>query len=226
MICGQGSSVNHTVAGRCVLPRWCGRWACEECRVVRRKRVIAEIVGGEPTLFLTITWKVRPDWTPADAARALSRAWAKFAAAHNRQHGARSLQYYVVPEPTKRGWPHLHIAIRAKWISIRKLRKLMAAEIGSPVLKLIKLDGIHRLAAYLAKYMAKGPTQFGTMKRYWKTLGWLLPAFLEEAGRRRQAGAWFRDPRDWQEIAFDAKLRGFRVVHLDPGCFIQCRIPP
>ena len=187
-ICGQGSSVNHTLAGRCVLPRWCGRWGCEECRVVRLKRVIAEIMGGEPTLFLTITWLVRAGWTPEEAARALSRAWAKFAAWHNRKHGERSLQYFVVPEATKKGWPHLHIAIRAPWISLKKLRALLAAEIQSPVVKLIVLDGIHRVAAYLAKYLGKGPHQFGTMKRYWKTLSWLLPAFFEEGRRRRQAG--------------------------------------
>ena len=225
-ICGQGSSVNHTLAGRCVLPRWCGRWGCEECRVVRLKRVIAEIMGGEPTLFLTITWLVRAGWTPEEAARALSRAWAKFAAWHNRKHGERSLQYFVVPEATKKGWPHLHIAIRAPWISLKKLRALLAAEIQSPVVKLIVLDGIHRVAAYLAKYLGKGPHQFGTMKRYWKTLSWLLPAFFEEGRRRRQPGEWYADPRSWQEIAFDAVLRNHRVEYLDPGVFIHRPAPP
>jgi len=193
---------------------------------VRLKRVIAEIIGGEPTLFLTLTWLVRAGWTPEEAARALSRAWAKFAAAHNRQHGPRALQYFVVPEATKKGWPHLHIAIRAPWISLKKLRAFMAKEIGSPVLKLIKLDGVHRVAAYLAKYLGKGPHQFGTMKRYWKTLGYILPAFFEEGARRRRTGGWYADPRPWQEIAFDATLRGFRVERLDPGVFIHARAPP
>ena len=101
MICGQGSSVNHTVTGRCVLPKWCGRWTCDDCRTVRLKRVIAEIVGGEPDQFLTLTWRVREQYTPPEAARALSRAWAKFVAGYNRLHGPRSLQYFVVIEATE-----------------------------------------------------------------------------------------------------------------------------
>lgn len=193
---------------------------------MRLKRLIAEIVGGEPTLFLTITWHVRPGWTPEHAARRLSHAWAKYVALHNRTHGPRSLQYFVVVEATKQGWPHLHIAIRAPWISIRKLRAFLAKETASPVLKLIKLDRIHRVAAYLAKYLGKGPRQFGTCKRYWKTLSWLLPAFLEEGDRRRRVGAWYRDPRSWQDIAFDAVLRGFKVERLDPGVFIPRKVPP
>lgn len=226
MLCGQGSSINHTVAGRCVLPRWCGRWACDDCRVIRQKRLIAEIVGGEPDQFLTVTWHVRDGWTPAEAARALSRAWAKFAAAYNRRHGKRALQYFAVIEATKNGWPHLHIAIRAPWISVRKLRAFLVAEIDSPQLKLLKLDKVQRVAAYLAKYLGKGPHQFGTCKRYWKTLGWLLPAFLDEGGRRRRAGVWCADPRSWQEVAFDAVLRNFKVEQLDPGVFILAKVPP
>lgn len=226
MLCGEGASVNHTPAGRCVLPRWCGTWACEECRLVRLKRVIAEIIGGEPTIFLTLTWKVRPGWTPDEAARALSRAWAKFVALYNRQHGARSLQYYVVPEATKKGWPHLHLAVRAEWVSHHALSEFMEAEIGSPIVRLIALDGIHRVAAYLAKYLGKGPHQFGTMKRYWRTLGYLLPAFFEDRVSRRRAGEWHSDPRHWQEIAWDAALRGFSVDRLAPGAFIHARAPP
>jgi len=226
MICGQGSSVNHTVAGRCVLPRWCGRWACEDCRIVRAKRVIAEIVGGEPTLFLTITWKVREDWTPEQAARALTRVWQKYAAWHRRHHGTATLQYFVVIEATDAGWPHLHIAIRATSISLKTLRAMLAADIQSPVCKLISLGKINRLAAYLAKYMGKGPFQFGTLKRYWRTLAWLLPEFLDEGRRRRRTGQWCADPRAWQEVAFDAALRGFKVERLDPGVFIHARAPP
>ena len=226
MICGQGSSVNHTVAGRCALPRWCSRWACDDCRPVKLKGLIAQLIGGKPTLFLTLTVQVRADWTPLEAAHALSRAWAKFAAMHNRQHGARALQYMLSIEATEAGWPHLHILIRAPWISLTKLRAHMKAEIASPVLKLISLDGIHRVAAYVAKYIGKGPRQFGTMKRYWKTLDWLLPEFHEERRRRRRTGLWTLDPRSWQEIAFDAALRGFRTEPLNPGVLIHARAPP
>jgi len=226
MLCGECSSVNHTPTGRCALPRYCGRWGCDKCRPVRRKRVIAEIIGGQPTDFLTLTTQVRADWTPDEAARALPRAWARYAAWHNRKYGKRSLQYFAVMEATKQGWPHLHITIRANWIDLRKLRAILVADLRSPVCKLIKLDGIHRVAAYLAKYLGKAPHQFGTGKRYWKTLDWLLPAFFEDREARRRSGAWFPDPRSWQEIAFDAALRGFKVEQLNPGVFLPARVPP
>ena len=226
MSCGETSVVNHTPAGRCVLPKWCGRWQCDDCAVVRRKRIIAEICGGLPTLFLTITWKVRDGWTPDEAARALKRAWQRYGAWHRRHHGTATLQYLAVMEATDAGWPHIHFAIRANSISLKTLRAMLAKDIDSPVLKLLKLKGVHRLAAYLAKYLGKGPHQFGTMKRYWKTLSWLLPDFLDEGRRRRRTGEWCADPRTWQEIAFDAGLRGFRVDQLQPGAFIHARAPP
>ena len=226
MFCGETSVVNHTPAGRCVLPRWCSRWACTSCRVIRLKRVIAEIVGGEPTFFLTVTWKVRAGWTPEEAARALIKTWQRYAAWHRRNHGDHPLQYFVVIEATQAGWPHLHLAIRADWIYLTTLRGMLEADIQSPVCKLIPLDKINRLAAYLAKYMGKGPFQFGTLKRYWRTLAYLLPEFLDEGRRRRRTGQWCTDPRSWQEIAFDAGLRGFRVEQLQPGAFIHARAPP
>ena len=224
--CGQESRVNHGAAGRCALPRWCDKWDCAACRVHKQKRVMEEIAAGDPNLFLTITWRVRPGWTPEAAAQALRAAWAKWAALHNRRRGRRDLQYYAVPEPTDAGWPHIHLAVRCKWVSLRKLRAFLAAEIDSPVVKLVKLDGVHRVAAYLAKYMSKGPTRFGTMKRYWRTLDYLSPEYLEERAARRMPGVWQIDPRSWQEIAFDAVLRGFRVVYLDPGVQIHAKVPP
>lgn len=224
--CGQDSRVNHSATGRCALPRWCYTWACPKCRVFKQKRVMEEIAAGDPNLFLTITWRVRTGWTPEQAAQALRAAWAKFAALHNRRRGKRDLQYFVVPEPTDAGWPHLHIAVRCKWFSLRKLRALLKAEIDSPVIKLLKLDGVHRVAAYLAKYMAKGPTRFGTMKRYWRTLDYLPSDWREERAARRTPGVWHIDPRPWQEIAFDAVLRGFQVAYLNPGVQIQFKKPP
>ena len=113
-----------------------------------------------------------------------------------------------------------------KWVPHHELSDFMEAEIGSPNVRLISLDGVHRVAAYLAKYLGKGPHQFGTLKRYWRTLGYLLPAFFEDRETRRRAGEWFSDPRSWQEIAFDAALRGFKVEHLKPGIFIPARLPP
>ena len=226
ILCGQGTRVNHAAAGRCLLPRYCNCWSCGDCAPKKKKRVMAEIAGGEPNIFLTITWKVRPGWTPVEAARALSDAWAKYAALYNRRHGPGSLQYCVVREPTEAGWPHMHIAVRARWIPKRELSAFLEAEIQSPIIKLISLDGVHRIAAYLAKYMTKGPHQFGTLKRYWRTLGYLLPAFHDEQASRRRSGTWGTDDRHWREIAWDAVLRNFRVDTYAAGAFIYARAPP
>lgn len=226
MMCGDEACVNHAHNGRCVLPRYCGTWECRECRKVRLKRLLHEIAGGAPTIFLTLTWWVRPGWTFEAAARAQRAAWAKYVALFNRKHGPKALQYIVVCEATLKGWPHLHIAARAKWIPHKALSKFMKAEIDSPVVDVQSLKQVRSVAKYLAKYLSKGPHQFATLKRYWKTLGYLLPAYFEDRAYRRRSGSWCLDPRSWQEIAFDAVLRGFKIEKLDPGVFIRAKAPP
>lgn len=226
MLCGNTSSVKHTDTGRCALPRYCGAWTCPACMPGRLTRLSEELAGGAPLLFLTLTWAVRPGFTPEDAARRQRQAWAKYVASYNREHGPRALQYMAVCEATKNGWPHLHILCRVPWIKAKELSAFMERETGSPMLKLLLLKSVRNVAKYLAKYMAKGPRQFGTLKRYWRTLGYLLPAFFEDRQARRRRAEWTADPRTWQEIGFDAALRGFRVDQLQPGVLIHAKKPP
>lgn len=226
MLCGQTSCVKHGDAGRCVLPRYCNTWSCRSCMVHRLRRLMEELAGGLPTIFLTLTWRVREGWTDAEIARAMAAAWAKWVAIYNREHGPRALQYMVVRERTKAGTPHMHIVIRAPWIPKRALSDFMRDEIDSPIVDVRSLKEVRSVAKYLAKYLTKGPAQFGTLKRYWRTLGYLQPEFLDDRRARRTLGDWRLDPRTWQEVGFDATLRGFRVEPLNPGAFIHARAPP
>ena len=226
MLCGQASLVKYTVAGRLVLPRPCNCWECDDCRPHRLKRLIVEALGGEPTIFLTLTWRVRPGWTPAAAAAAQSGAWAEYAAWYNRRHGDRALQYFAVREPTDAGWPHLHILVRASWVPHHELSDFMAIAIGSPIVKVESLKQVRSAVYYVSKYIAKGPHRFGTLKRYWRTLAYLLPAFLEARTARRESGVWQIDDRSWCEIRFGAICRNFMVEDLNPGVFIRARAPP
>jgi len=226
MICGQGSLVKYTVAGRTVLPFSCNCWDCPECRPYRLRRLVGEALGGAPASFVTITWAVRPGWTPAAAAQAQSDAWADYAAWYNRRHGEGALQYFAVREATEDGWPHMHILVRAAWVPHHELSAFMAARIGSPIVKIESLKQVRSAAHYVAKYVGKGPHRFGTLKRYWRTLAYLLPAFLEARAARRQSGVWQIDERDWWVLQFEAVLRCFSVEPLNPGVFIRARAPP
>lgn len=226
LICEATSRVKHSDTGRCVLPRYCNCWDCNSCRVYRLRRLMDELAGGLPTIFLTLTWRVRQGWSDVQIASAMAAAWAKWVAAYNREHGRRALQYMVVRERTKVGTPHMHIVLRAKWIPKRALSDFMRDEIDSPIVDVRGLKEVRSVARYLAKYLTKGPAQFGTLKRYWRTLDYLMPEYLDDRRARRSPGTWFLDPRWWPEIAFDAALRGFRVEHLAPGCYIHARPPP
>ena len=225
-ICGSTSRVKHTPAGRECSSDYCDRWSCGTCFRKRLKRLSEELAGGDPNIFITITWAVGRGIERIPAALLQRQAWAKFVALYNREHGACALQYMAVCEATQEDWPHMHILVRAKWVSQKKLSAFMKKEIGAEIVDVQSLKQIRSVAKYLAKYLAKGPAQYGTLKRYWRSLGYLLPEFLEERRGRRRPGQWGRDPRSWQAIAFDAALRGFRVDAFPSGCFIHARAPP
>lgn len=226
VICEASARVKDTVAGRCVLPRYCNTWNCVTCQPYRLKLLMAELAGGNPTIFVTITWAVDQGVERLAAAKAQRRAWAKYVAWYNRRHGEGALQYMVVCEGTRPDWPHLHILCRAKWIPHTELSAFMEAEIGSPIVEVQSLKQVRSVARYLAKYMSKGPRQYGTLKRYWRSLKYLMPDFLAERAVRRRPGGWRILADTWQWIAWDAVLRGFSVERLSPGAFIRARAPP
>ena len=167
--CGSQTLVKHVGAERRALSLRCRSWLCPDCADSRKRILIAQCHGGAPNTFLTLTWRVRPNVTPNEAAKQLSRSWRLLRLRIMRQRGMRKLPFQTVIEATAAGWPHLHILLRSIWIDKYWLSAQMQELCGSPIVKIQRIDRKAQVAAYVAKYAGSCAHKFGTAKRYWRS---------------------------------------------------------
>ena len=117
---------------------------------------------------------------PNHAARGLSRALRCLVKRTRRKYKLTAFPYFVVFEKTKRGWPHLHVLTRVRWIDQAWLSAQLVDLINAPVVDIRRITDSRMMASYIAKYLGKQPHRFGTCKRYWSTRDWdLRPKFSE-----------------------------------------------
>lgn len=174
MFCSEWSLVKKEFQQTTVIPLRCRCWTCEECRSLRTYQLVSEAKRGEPDLFITLTSKRRPDLTADQAAVLLAHAWRKVRALYLRIHGKGSLEFLCVFERTIKGWPHIHIVARCRWLDQRWLAAQMGSEIESPVCWVERIHSKSKIAAYVSKYIAKNPERFEGVKRYWRSKNYLM----------------------------------------------------
>lgn len=209
MICSEWCLVKRETAGLKVVPLRCHCWNCDECRPARTARLVYEAKTGQPNIFITLTSRNRPDQTPDEAARALAHAWRKVRAEYLREHGKRSLDFLAVFEATKRGWPHLHIVARCKWIDQAWLSARMDALTGSPIVDVRKIKDAKTLAHYVSKYIGKNPFRFQGVKRYWRSLKFLAPAPLDDPPVMDLGERWEPIDCNWRHMVEVLETHGW-----------------
>ena len=211
MFCAEWALVKIQFQTATVLPLKCKCWTCDECRPGRTKRLVEEAKSGAPTLFITLTSKRRQGLTPSEAAVLLSAAWTKVRRELLRERGKGSLAFLAVFEATKRGWPHLHIVARCKYIDQKWLSRRMAALHDSPVVDVRKIHGVRKVAAYVSKYVGKNPHRFDGVKRYWRSRDYLTPPPPDDPDPWAQTDCWDVVRRFWLFLAQDLERDGWNV---------------
>ena len=167
--CGEQSAVKHEVGGFSAVSLRCKSWLCPDCQSTRKKQLIAQAIGGEPTKFLTLTSKRREHLTPEQAAKEISHAWRLVRLRIMRRLKVKKLPFIAVMEKTKLGWPHLHILCRMPWFSVKQISIWMKEIMESPFVWIEHLDKAHKAAVYCSKYATKCEQKVGTSKRYWQS---------------------------------------------------------
>lgn len=226
MFCSEWALVKRTQPGLTVTPLRCKCWTCDQCRPARTARLIAEAKAGQPNTMITLTSRRVEGWSPHVAAQRLSHAWRQVRREYVKEHGKGSLAFLVVFEATKLGWPHLHIVARCKWIDQKWLSRRMGALIGSPYVWVNRIDGIERVAAYIAKYIGKNPHRFIGTKRYWRSQDYLLteeePATEEEPPYE----LWWIEKCSWRTAVRRFAENGYTVQFDGEKAILTHGIPP
>lgn len=190
------------------MPLRCRCWHCDECRPGRTRRLIEEAKTGLPTLFITLTSRRRADRTPAWAAQELVKCWRNLRRQYVRKHGKGSIPFLCVFEATKKGWPHLHIVARAPWVSQKWLSREMAKMHDSPIVDVRRVTGVSKVAHYISKYISKNPHRFEGVKRYWRSLDFLLPCLVPEPFQLVAPDGWTIVKANWREYAEECAAFG------------------
>ncbi len=226
MFCSEWSLVKQEFPGLTVMPLRCGCWSCDECEGPRRARLIREAKSGLPTLFITLTSRRRKDRTPSWAAQELVRAWRLIRRQYVRKHGPGSLPFLAVFEETKRGWPHLHIVARCKWLDQKWLSAQMLRLHDSPIVDVRRVDGLGKVAHYITKYIGKNPQRFEGVKRYWRSLDY-LDADPEDGPFDLVApDGWRIEKVNWMEYAASCEAAGFAAEYERTQVHLIWRGPP
>ncbi len=201
MFCAEWSLVKHDDPWTTIIPLRCHCWTCDDCRPGRVRRLVSEAKAGAPNLFVTLTSRYDPTGSREVAARRLVGAWRQVRREYLKAHGKRSLPFLAVFEATKRGWPHLHIICRARWLDQRWLSKRMGALIGAPIVDVRRVKGLGKVAAYVSKYVGKNPHRFAGVKRYWRSLDYLSPVADTDENKKDPRGTWEVVEMNWREYA-------------------------
>ncbi len=180
MLCSEWTLIKTKGRLSTITPLMCKCWTCDTCRPMRQARLVKEATDGRPNIFITLTSRRKPGRCPHQAARELVEAWRAVRSEFIARNGKGALPFLAVFEDTKRGWPHLHIVGRAKWVDQRWLSKRMGALIGAPIVDVRRVKGTNQVAHYIAKYIGKNPMAFRGTKRYWRSLDFLIPKSKEE----------------------------------------------
>lgn len=160
-------------------PIKCRRWSCHYCQPIRKRQLVAKAAAGQPDTFLTLTASPDTAKTPVEAARVLVVAWRKVRAEACRRYGYTTIPFIAVFEETKRGWPHIHILMRCKWIDQAWLSQRMMVHARAPIVDIRRVESVQHAVRYVFKYIGKAPVGFGTCKRYWTSRDY------ERSNRRR-----------------------------------------
>lgn len=201
---------------RLAIRAFCRRWECESCGPRKRAKLIKRVVQGAPTTFLTLTLNPALYENRLHAFSVATRAVNSLFKRLRRRFPVSGLQYALVWETTKKGWPHAHILMRAPYIPQALISRHWKELTGSPIVDIRKVKSHREIAYYVAKYLTKNPEAPPHAKRY--RMSRLFSAPLQTEGLP-----------DWLEhtpfVFVRQSLLDFQLWRFDDGMSIEQLLP-
>jgi len=93
------------------------------------------------------------------------------------RYKGKNLEYLVVIEAHKSGWPHLHVLCRSEWIDHAWLQAQTIDLLDAHRVDVERINRRSEVNAYCAKYCGKAAHKFGTTKRYWQSGSYQLTKY-------------------------------------------------
>lgn len=181
--------------------------------------------NSTPNLFITLTTSTRtaPDSHTAyfkanDAISKLIKRW-------RRKFPHDKVDYFLVWERTKAGWPHAHVLLKAPRVSKHWLSAQWKELTGSYIVDLQQVHSHIHAARYLAKYLAKDPQVPAGQRKYRRSAGFFTKADDMPTERLKVVGGWRREPFNDTVIFYQWVMTGYMVDRLPNGTLKRSSFP-
>ena len=167
---------------------------------------------GLPFMFLTLTVNPAFGINKEQRARRLLAAWRKWVREQRKKYGKHTVEYYYVFEDQQSGEPHLHIVGRWPRIEKEEISAWFEKEIRAPSTRIEGIKAAKDLCKYLTQYLTKGPTRFGTLKRYGYSRKYFIKARPQPHMDPAWQGRWETVDRPWLDLYHEYFMKGFRLA--------------
>ena len=206
------------------MPLYCRKWDCESCGKHHRRRLRRRLLAGEPNSFLTLTVNPALFESSEDAFRQASLAINRLFKVLRRRYPHAGIQYALVWERTKRGWPHAHILLKAPYLPqallSREWRRLSGASIVD--IRQIRTEG--EAAAYVTKYLTKDPAVPFGFRRFRFSLAYAPAAARQRLSDLLGINTWTRCAAPVTEALQSLNDHGYDLYEYLPELWVS--VPP
>lgn len=158
------------------VPITCRSWDCASCAKTNKRRLLRRLRYAEPNLFVTLTTSERTAASPEEAFARANRALPVLFKRWRRRFPNDRLDYFLVWERTKRGWPHIHLLLVAPGVAKRWLSRQWLELTGCYIVDIQPVRSLTHAASYLAKYLTKDPQVPAGFRRWRRTAGFFNTA--------------------------------------------------
>ena len=167
----------------------CKKWGCPSCHEYNRMKVMHAARKGKPNLFMTLTSVEGSASSPDEAAREMKRGLVMLRRRIERRWGVKNIPFIVVFERTKKGWPHMHLLLRAPYMHWKVLRAMWKSISGAHEVDVRFIKKQTQVLFYVTKYIGKELAAFKGCKRWWRSHNYEV--VKEEKPKLHQLGPWY-----------------------------------
>lgn len=223
--CKSLSTVGFTTDGEAAaLPLYCRKWQCPTCGAFHRKRLRRRLIAGQPSAFITLTVNPALHTTPDDAFRAASLAVNKLMKRIRRRFPLKRIEYALVWEKTKKGWPHAHLLVRAPWIPQSYLSQTWLRLTGAKIVDIRVVRSETEAAVYVSKYLTKDPAVPQGYRRYRTSENYSAAPPKGQLAALLGVNAWLRSNTDLPAALSHLETHGFHMVERLPDLWTSERL--
>lgn len=202
------------------MPLYCRKWSCEDCGSFQRKRLRRRLIAGQPDTFITLTTNPTLHLTPSAAFLNATKAVNLLMKVIRRHYPKRRIEYALVWEKTKKGYPHAHILLRAPFIPQAFLSRAWERLSGAPIVDIRRVRTQGEAAAYVSKYLAKDPAVPAGYRRYRTSRQYSAPPPKGQLTALLDIQQWLRVSAPLLSLTAELTAKGAKLSQMWPELWV------